>query len=296
MSVRKRSLEDNIIDLIVYLTMILVFIAAFYPFYLSLILSLNEGVDAQRGGIYFWPRKFTLANYSKFFSDIRWVTAFFVTSGRTVIGTCLTVFITSLVAYGLSFRKLLGRKVYIKIIIFSMYFSGGIIPFYIVLRTLGLLDNFLVYIIPGSLNLFFALVAISFFEAIPMELNESAMIDGANDLKVLIKIVMPISMPLLATIAIFTAVGHWNAWFDSAFFVQNDNLRTLGYLMISVINKANVPSGSQASLVAAGVKLGTTSLSVQLAAMIIAVAPILIIYPFMQRFFISGLTIGSVKG
>lgn len=296
MIVRKRNFEDIAVDTMVYLTMALVFIATFYPFYLALILSLNDGIDAQRGGIYFWPRAFTLANYSKFFSDIRWMNGFLITLARTLLGTALTVFVTALVAYGLSFRKLVGRKVYIKIVIFSMYFSGGIIPFYVVLRTLHLLDNFLVYVIPGCLNLFFALVAISFFEGIPMELHESALIDGANDVKVLIKIIMPISMPLLATIAIFTAVGQWNSWFDSAFFVQNDNLRTLGYLMISVINKAGAPSAGQAASMQAAGTVRTTSLSVQLAAMIISVAPILAVYPFMQRYFVSGLTIGSVKG
>jgi len=296
MALKRRTFEDIVLDTIIYLSLIIIFIVTFYPFYLSLILSLNEGMDATRGGIYFWPRKFTLDNYKRFFSDSRWLNAFFITTIRTITGTILTVFVTSMVAYALSFRRLVGRKVYITIIIISMYFSGGIIPYYVILRTFKLLDTFWVYIIPGCLNLFFVLVAISFFQGIPEELHESALIDGANDIRVLVSIVFPLSTPLLATIAIFTAVGHWNAWFDSAFFIKSNNLRTLGYMMISVINKANLPTGASAANLQSVGNITTTAMSVQLAAMIIAVAPILVIYPFLQRYFVAGLTIGSVKG
>ena len=176
-----------------------------------------------------------------------------------------------------------------------MYFSGGLIPYYITLRNVGLLNNFLVYIIPSAFNLFFTLISISFFAAIPGELRESAMLDGASDIKILLRIIMPISTPLLATMAIFVAVAQWNAWFDSAFFVRQEELRTLGYRLMEVINQASVPMG-QESVDRAATTARVTPLSIRTAAMMVAVFPILCIYPFLQRYFITGLTIGSVKG
>lgn len=292
----KRSTEDVIVDTVVLVSMLIVFIVTFYPFYYSLILSLNNGLDASRGGIFLWPRTFTIENYMTFFTDSRWARGFAVTIVRTLLGTAVTVFSTCLVSYGLSFKELAFRKVYIGIIIFAMYFSGGLIPFYMVLKFVGLLNSFWVYIIPGALNLFFVLVSISFFQAIPRELNESAMLDGAGEFKILLKIILPLSTPLMATIAIFAGVGHWNSWFDSAFFIQNNNLRTLGYLLMEVINKSNIGSNINAASAAAPSSSSVTTLSIQVTAMIIAVAPIICIYPFLQRYFITGLTIGSVKG
>ncbi|MDR3119729.1 MAG: carbohydrate ABC transporter permease, partial [Clostridiales bacterium] len=222
----KRTAEDNILDVIVYIVLIIVFLASVYPFYLAIVLSFNEGIDAQLGGIYFAPRKFTLDNYARFFSDPEWLNAIVVSLARTVFGTFLTVFFTSMVAYGLSHRNLKGRKVYMGIIIFAMYFSGGIIPYYSVLRSIGLLDTFGVYVLPMMLNLFYVLVAISFFQGLPEELEEAARVDGAKELRIFFSIVIPMATPLLATIAIFISVQHWNSWYDSAFFVRNQELMT----------------------------------------------------------------------
>ncbi len=291
----RRTTEDWVVDIIVYAIAILVFAICFYPFYLSIVLAFNEGKDAAFGGVFFWPRKFTLENFDMLVRDSIWGKALIVTASRTVLGTVLTTLFTSFVSYGLSDRKLVGRKVYMTMIVVAMYFSGGIIPYYTLLRTLGLLNRFLVYIIPGMLSLFYVLVSISFFQDIPVELGESARIDGAGELSIFFRIIIPISKPLLATIAIFTAVGHWNAWYDSAFFVQNKELRTMGYQLMSIINKSNATMNANLPPEALAAAQSTT-LSVQLAAMLVAVAPILIVYPFFQRYFVSGLTIGSVKG
>jgi len=287
--------EDVIIDTIVTICMALVFIATAYPFYYCLILSFNQGLDSQLGGIYFFPRVPTMQNYSHFFTDDRWYNAFIVSIIRTVTGTVVTVVFTVMVAYGLSYQDLKFKKIYMTIIIFSMYFSGGLIPYYITLKNIGLLNNFLVYIIPSAFNLFFTLISISFFVSIPAELRESAMLDGASDMKILLRIIMPISTPLLATMAIFVAVGQWNAWFDSAFFVKQEELRTLGYRLMEVINQAAVPMGQESAERAASTAR-VTPLSIRVSAMMVAVFPILCIYPFLQRYFISGLTIGAVKG
>jgi len=287
--------EDIVIDTTVTICLIFIFIVTAYPFYYCLVLSFNHGLDSQRGGIYFFPRVLTLANYSSFFTDEKWLNAFLISISRTVLGTAATVLFTVVVAYGLSYPNLKFRKLYMTLIIFSMYFNGGLIPYYITLRSLGLLNNYLVYIIPSAFNLFFTLISISFFQALPYELRESAMLDGASDIKILLRIILPVSTPLLATMAIFVAVGQWNAWFDSAFFVKQQELKTLGYRLVEVINQAQMPI-SQESAQRASAAARVTPLSVRVAAMMVAVVPILCVYPFLQRFFISGLTIGSVKG
>lgn len=292
----KRTQEDWIVDTIVYALAIFIFIITFYPFFLSIVLAFNEGKDSTYGGIYFWPRKFTLDNFAELLHDPAWGKALLITVLRTALGTGITVFFTCLVAYGLSAKNLIFRKFYMGMVIFSMYFSGGIIPYYMVIRSMHLTNSFLVYIIPSALNTFFLIVAISFFQDIPKDLAESASIDGAGELTILRKIILPISKPLLATIAIFTAVTQWNSWYDCAFFTQNKALRTMGYLLMSVIKKSSMSQSNMDSY-AASVAGGTiTTVSVQLAAMIVAVAPILLIYPFFQRYIVSGLTLGSVKG
>lgn len=292
----KRTTEDKVVDFFVYFIAILIFLLAAYPFWLSIVLALNEGKDAQLGGIYFWPRKFTLDNFAELLKDGSWGNALIVTFSRTVLGTVLTVLFTTIVSYGLSYRDLVGRKVYMTMLIIAMYFSGGIIPYYMVLRTLHLINTFWVYIIPSMLNIFYCMVAISSFQAIPKELAESARMDGAGEMRIFFRIMLPISKPLLATIAIFTAVGQWNSWYDCAFFTQDKSLRTMGYLLMTVINKNSLGAQTMDAYAASATVNTVTTLSVQLAAMIVAVAPILMVYPFFQRYIVSGMTIGAVKG
>lgn len=292
----RKTKEDKIVDFVVYFLAIIVFFVTFYPFFLSIVLAFNEGKDALKGGIYLWPRTPTLANFQELIRDRSWGQALWVTVVRTVLGTTVTVFFTSLMSYGLSYRNLKARKLYMIMIIFAMYFSGGVIPYYMVLRTLGLINTFWVYIIPGAINMFYVLVAISFFESIPQEMAESARIDGAGELTIYLKVILPVAKPLLATIAIFTAVGHWNSWYDSAFFVQKSELRTLGYQLMAVINKSNVNNAAMDAYSGTQATRSLTPMSIQLAAMLIAVGPILVVYPFFQRYFVSGLSIGAVKG
>ncbi|MDR3119734.1 MAG: carbohydrate ABC transporter permease [Clostridiales bacterium] len=292
----KKSVSDHIVDIVVGAIVVVVFFMSVYPFYLSVVLSFNEGTDAASGGIYFWPRRPTLDNYIQLVSDVKWIKAFAVTLSRTVLGTAMTVFFTTIVAYGLSHSKLIGRKIYMGILLVAMYVSGGIIPYYAVLKALGLMNSFAVYVVPGMLNLFYVLVSIAFFKAIPQELEDSAQVDGARDLRIFVSIIVPIAKPLLATIAIFVSVGHWNAWYDSAFFVQNDDLRTLAYRMMATIQRSSTTQGTDISQAGIVSMITYTPLSVQLAAMVLAVFPILAVYPFFQRYIIAGITIGSVKG
>ncbi len=281
-------------DAAVHLVLFVIMLSMLYPFYYVLILSLNKGTDSLLGGIYLWPRQITFENYAQFLNDPHWYQAFLVTVLRTVSGTVLGVLLTCLVAYGLSHRELLLRRLYFTIIIFAMYFSGGLIPYYVVLRSIGLLNTFGVYIIPSMLSTFFLLIALSFFREIPVELKESAHIDGANELVIFYRIILPVSMPLIATMALFMGVGQWNSWLDSAYFVQSDGLRTLAFRMMEVINKSNMPMDAIA--VANSASAGVTSYSLQVAAMVISIAPIVCVYPFLQKYFIQGIMLGSVKG
>lgn len=286
-----KNTEDKIFDLVIYSFCALVLFATIYPFYYILIISFNEGIDASLGGIYWLPRKLTLENYEKFFSDVKWLKGLFTTMLRTLVGTMLGVLFTTLVAYGLSFRDLVGRKFYMTLIIISMYFSGGIIPYYTLLKGLHLVNTFAVYVIPGALNTFFLLVGLSFFQDIPPSLRESAKIDGAGELKIFRKIILPISKPFIATCILFVGVGHWNNWYDTAFFVRDKNLATLSYLMMQVINSTQVTATSAQH----GANTATTTISIQAAAMMVSTLPIICIYPFLQKYFVTGMMVGSVK-
>ncbi|MBP1966143.1 putative aldouronate transport system permease protein [Paenibacillus aceris] len=286
--------KDILLDSMIYVVLFIIMLAMLYPFYYVVIVSFNRGSDSLLGGVYLWPRSVTLENYKTFLSDPNWFRAFLVTISRTVLGTMLGVLFTSLVAYGLSHRNLLFSKFYFTVIIFAMYFSGGLIPYYVVLRSIGLLNTFGVYIFPSMLSTFFLLIAISFFREIPGELKESAHMDGASELVVFFRIVLPVSMPLVATMALFMGVGQWNSWLDSAYFVQSESLRTLTYRMMEIINKFNSPMDALA--VANGSSSGVTSFSLQVTAMVVSIAPIVFIYPFLQKYFVQGIMLGSVKG
>ena len=290
----KRTMEDRIFDLINYILLTILAITMLYPFYYTVICSFNDGMDLMRGGVYLWPRKFTLANYAEFLSDQSWQTAFFISVLRTVIGTLGTMVFTCLFSYGLSRKNLMFRRGYRFLVVFTMYFSGGIIPFYILLRNLNLLNSFWVYIVPSLLSSFFAIIGINFFSSVPDSMLEAARIDGSSEMGVFWKIVMPTSVPFLATFGLFTAVGQWNSWLDSAYYVQNNNLRTLSYKMMSIIN--NTVSASSVSSATTSTAQSTTSFTIQATAMVISMLPIICVYPFLQKYFVKGVMIGSVKG
>lgn len=286
--------KDIIFDSFIYVVLFIIMLTMLYPFYYVLIASFNKGTDTLLGGVYIWPRSVTLENYKIFLGDPKWLNAFLVSVARTVSGTLLGLLLTSLVAYALSHRDLLFSKTYFTIIIFAMYFSGGLIPYYVVLRSIGLLNSFAVYIVPSMLNTFFLLIAISFFREIPGELKESAHIDGAGELVIFFKIILPVSTPVLATMALFMGVGQWNSWLDSAYFVQSDSLRTLTFRMMEVINQSNAPMDSLA--VANRPTSGVTSFSLQVTSMVVSIVPIICVYPFLQKYFVHGIMLGSVKG
>ncbi|KFN09129.1 carbohydrate ABC transporter permease [Paenibacillus macerans] len=296
MVLKSQKQKDFLFDSVIYIVLFIIMLTMLYPFYYVLIASFNKGSDTLLGGVYLWPRSVTLENYKVFLDDPKWYRAFLVTVARTISGTALGLLLTSLVAYALSHRDLLFSKTYFTIIIFAMYFSGGLIPYYVVLRSIGLLNSFAVYIVPSMLNTFFLLIAISFFREIPGEMKESAHMDGAGELVIFFRIILPVSTPVLATMALFMGVGQWNSWLDSAYFVQSENLRTLTYRMMEVINKSNSPMDAIAVANSASASAGVTSFSLQVTSMVVSIVPIICVYPFLQKYFVHGIMLGSVKG
>ncbi|MEG1027912.1 MAG: carbohydrate ABC transporter permease [Oscillospiraceae bacterium] len=293
----KRTIEDKIVDAVIFIFMTLLLIVCAYPFYYVIIVSLNEGVDAVRGGIYLWPRKFTISNYSQFLNDSKWIKAIFVSVAKTVIGTGLTVMFTCMVAYAFSCSHLMFRKFYTSIMMFCYFIGGGAIPYYLVLNAYGLINTFFVYVIPGMFSIYYCILARNFFASMPVELFESARLDGAGEFTIFTRIVLPLSKPILATLGLFTAVGQWNAWSDAVYYAPaRKDLKTLASLMREVINKNQVDTKNQAAMMQASKYASVTPTSVQMAAMIIAVLPIICVYPFLQKHFVKGMMLGAVKG
>ena len=291
---KRKFSEDMAVDLAVYILLGLVGIVTLYPFYYTIVCSFNDGLDLMKGGVYLWPRKFTLGNYKLFLEDGDWRHAFLVSLARTLVGTAMRVGFTSMFSYALSRNNLMFKKGYRFLVVFTMYFSGGLTPFYVLLRNLGLLNSFWVYVIPGMVDAFFVMTGINFFAAIPESMIEAAKIDGAREIKVLTRVVLPVSKPFLATLALFSAVGQWNSWLDSAYYVRDAKLHTLAYKMMTVINQniatANTEAAGQLS------QANTqTSFTVQATAMAVSMLPIMCVYPFLQKYFVQGMMIGAVK-
>ncbi|WP_442598660.1 carbohydrate ABC transporter permease [Neobacillus sp. D3-1R] len=291
----RRTKSEYIFDNINVLIMILICAITIYPIWYVVVNSLNDGIDAMGGGIYWWPREFTLENYKAVFANPGILTSFGVTIAKTVIGTLSHVFFTAMVAYAISRRDLYGRNIYMVIGIITMFFSGGLIPYFLLIRDLGLFDNFLVYILPTMFNFFHLIIFVSFFRELPTSLEEAAKIDGANDFMIFIKVIIPLSMPVIATIALFQGVYQWNDYFAGVIFVNNPDLQPIQTYLYKVVAESssnqmmmNAPGGITTKTV--------TSQSIKLATMVVTTLPIMLVYPFLQKYFVKGMLIGSVKG
>lgn len=287
--------EDRIVNIVNYVLLTLIGIITLYPFYYTVICSFSDGMDLMKGGVYLWPRVFSLASYRLFLGDAAWQSAFMMSVARTVVGTLFSVTITTLFSYGLSRRELIFRKGYTFMVIVTMYFSGGLIPFYVLLRNLSLLNTFWVYVIPGMVNTFFTITGINFMRSIPESMLEAARIDGAKEIRIFAQIVLPTSLPFLATLALFSAVGQWNSWLDSAYYVRDKELHTLAYKMMTTINKVLATSAEAGTAGQISTANTTTNFTVQATAMVISMVPILCIYPFLQKYFVQGMMLGAVK-
>ncbi len=286
----------SLVDIIITLIMCIVLAITVYPFLQVIAISFNDATDTVRGGIHIWPRVFTLNNYKEIFASNTNILRGFINSVlRTVIGTVAGILCSAMLAYTLSRKDYIFRKPISIIFVLTMYVSGGLIPEYMVIKNLGLINHFAVYILPGLLSAYNIIVLRSFMDNLPYELQESAKIDGANDFTIFWKIIFPLCMPVIATVALFIAVGQWNSWFDTYLYAKKDYLTTLQYELMKVLD--NAAAGVKAADInSQGLKKVTSNPeSIKMAITVITTIPIVCVYPFLQRYFVSGMTIGAVK-
>lgn len=289
--------KDQFFTFFMYMFLFAVFIVTFYPFWNILVLSLNDSQDTVKGGIYLWPREFSLDSYVSIFQNDELLNSIKVTVLRTVIGTPLAVLSITMLAFSLSKRNLVGWKFFTLFFVFTMYFNGGLIPTYMVIKELQLINTFWVFIFPTLISVFLMILVRTYIEQLPKELYESAMIDGANDLQVFFKIVLPLCTPVLATIGLFLAIFHWNSWYDSYIYTSNPDLKTLQAVLVKILNQyqtGGMISETQ-QLANSAKRLAVTGESIRMAVTIVATLPIILVYPFVQKYFVKGMMIGAIK-
>ena len=259
-----------------------------YPLYFVAINSFSLSTEVTKG-VYFFPRGLTLENFSYVLQTPLIFTGILVSVARTVVGTLLNVLFCGFLGYMVTVRELPLRKAIYRMIVATMYFTNGLIPWYMLMVSINFKNNFLLYVLPGAISAFYVVLIKTFVESLPASLGESAALDGAGTLTIFFRIIMPVSKPVLACVAVFGAVWQWNAWSDNMFLVTDARLQTLQYLLYRMLQS----SGMSDSIT------GQTSvqpMSIRLTMTFITVFPILLVYPFMQRFFVKGIMLGSVKG
>jgi putative aldouronate transport system permease protein len=300
---KKKLRQENGVENVIYTTLSTIFliclaIVTLYPILNTLAVSFNDATDTIRGGIYLWPRIWTFHNYETIWATQKLGNAFVVSVARTVIGAGLDVALTAMVAYTLTRKDFVLGKFVTLLYVLTMYVNAGLIPGYMVNKTFGLVNNFLVYIIPGLVSAFNLIVVRTYMKTIPDSLHESAEIDGAGEFTIFLKIILPLSMPVLATVTLFSAVGQWNQWFDTMIYCSGSpKLHTLQYKLMAALQSSMNQSGtSTANVVNTEAAANqVTPVSIRAATTIVAAVPILIVYPFLQKYFVTGMTVGSVK-
>lgn len=279
-------------DYVLIVVFILIIIATVYPFLNVLAISLNDPMDTMRNVNFIIPRKFTLSNYTYVFTENNLLQPFMMSVARTLIGSVAGVICTAMIGYVLSRKDFYFNKAFTIIFVITMYVSGGMVPEYLLLtRTLKMGNTFSVYILPGLIWVYNVILVRSFIDGLPMALQEAAMLDGANDFKIWYKIILPLCKPVMATVALFVAVGQWNSFMDTYLYARE--LPTLQYVLYEIMEKATIKIDPHGDTEAA--KNAVSPLSVRMAITIIATVPILIVYPFLQKYFVGGMTVGAVK-
>lgn len=291
---KQTSVADKVFVAFNTLFMIAFVVITLYPVLNTLAISLNDGTDALRGGIYLIPRKWTFKNFVTVLQKDNLITGAYITVARTVIGTALALLANAILAFIVSRKRFMFKKQLSLFWVITMYVNGGLIPTFLLYKNLGLTNSFWVYVIPGMFSAFNMLVIRTYMSGIPDSLEESAQLDGAGYVTIFWKIISPLCKPVYATVALFVAVGQWNSWFDAMLYNRmSSNLTTLQYelmkLLSSVTNQGN---SVEAMKNAAG---SVTPTSVRAAATVLTMLPIICLYPFLQRYFVTGLTIGGVK-
>jgi putative aldouronate transport system permease protein len=292
--IEERSLTYRLIDVFIYIVLALLALSCLLPFMHVLALSMSSKAAVSSDAVVFTPIGFNLDNYEFILQNRQFLNSFGVSMVRVIVGVITTILLVVVTAYPLSLDRIHmpGRLAFKVVMLFGLLFGVGLIPIFLTYRNLGLLDNFLVLILPPAINIFYIIVMINFFRGIPSELSEAAWMDGATHLDVLFRIYLPISKPALATVALFAAVGHWNSWFDGILFISQADRWPLQSFLYSLVSTRQINWNS-----AAGVQqfIEATPEGLSAALIFVAAIPILLVYPFLQRYFVTGLTLGSVK-
>lgn len=288
----------TITDRFLVIFMIFIVVITLYPFLNVLAKSLNDPIDTVKGGITIFPRVPTLKNYFDLFAEgSNLAQAFKISISRTLLGSVLGVLCCAMFAYPLSRSDFIFKKFFLRMLVITMYVSGGLIPSYLLIRNLKLLNSFFVYIIPALINAYNVILIRSFMLNLPNSLHEAATIDGANELTIFFKIILPLCLPVLATVMLFIAVGHWNDWYTTYIYMTGKNktlLSTLQFELMKVLDSVN--TSGQVDIHSEGLKLAKRSPeAIKMAITVVCTLPILMVYPFIQRYFVTGITLGSVK-
>lgn len=296
---KKKCGSDAAFSIVNWIFIICFTLICVYPFYYVIICSISDPAEVAKG-VYFWPRGLTFETYKELFSRSDLWRAYFVTAARTVLGTIISVLCTSMLAFLMTRKELIGRKFIYRYIVVTMYFSAGIIPWYLVMKAYHLQNSFLLYIVPSALSAYNMILIKTFMEQLPGELEESALVEGASVWDIFFKIVLPLSKPILATVAVFCAVGQWNSWQDNFFLVTDESLKTLQLILRDYLNEATriaeamKMGGANAEIAQAAKTI--SSESVRMTSIVVTMLPVMLVYPFAQKYFTKGIMMGAVKG
>lgn len=294
----KKSASEKVFYIVSMFFVWLFTLLCLYPIWYVIIGSVSSGVYAHMA--YIWPKDFSITTYKQIFSRNDIWQAFLVSILRTVIGTFLCVFFTSMLGYLVTQQKMYFRKAIYRYFIITMYIQGGMIPWYITMKAYGLFDNFFVYVVPGAISVFNLILVKTFIESLPLSMEESAQLDGAGFFTIYTRIILPLIKPIIATTAVFTAVGQWNSWLDNYILVNTKSLTTLQLLLYNYLNQAQqlatqMKSGGSVGSGAAAF-FSVTADSVRMTMVVVTVVPIMLVYPFAQKYFTKGIMLGAVKG
>ena len=288
---RKKKIRIHAFDVINFTWMAIFCLLCIYPLYYVLIGSFNQGADYSKGGVYLLPRLFTFENYKVVLKEVAMWKSYGVTIARTALGTLTALVFTSAVAYAMSRSNLRFKKVFYALNIFTMFFGGGLVPYFLIIKMVGLYDSFWVYIIPGLYSVYNMIVMSSFFKSISNEIHEAAIMDGANEFRIWWQIYIPLSKPVLATVALWLSIGHWNSYFDTMIYTTSEKYQTLQYYLLKAINSSTITEGMPAEMLQR-----VSARTISLAAIIISIIPVLFFFPFIRKNFQSGIMVGSLKG
>lgn len=297
----QRSTSDKVISAITYIVYSIFAFVCAYPFYYIFINSISDNDLSKRGKVLFLPQGIHFKNYSSVLQLEGLSSALRVSVARTIVGTIVTVIIAAFLGYMFTRETLWLRKFWFRFVAVTMYFNAGIIPWFLTMKNLHLDNNFWGYIFPVAVSPFYIILCKTFVESIPKELENAAEIDGAGTLRIFFTIILPVIKPILATVAIFAAVAQWNSFQDTLLLVTDEKLYTMQYLLYNYINQASslaglVKSTSSGSSLAASLAHAATATSIRMTVTIVVVTPIILVYPFFQRYFTKGIMIGAVKG